>query len=60
MIEQYSNYTAKQVNMTLDGFNNQGENIADNGGVKEAYFAYCKLFASSKYYLVFIRTFLLQ
>lgn len=42
MIQQYGNYTAKQVNMTLDGVNNQGENIADNGGVKEAYFGYCK------------------
>ena len=34
IIWQYGNYTAKSVNKSLNGVNTQGENIADNGGMK--------------------------
>ena len=44
MIDQYSGFTDKQVNMKIDGVNNIGENIADNGGIKEAYNAYRKFY----------------
>lgn len=42
IIEQYGNYTEPITKLMLNGFNSQGENIADNGGVLSAYRAYKK------------------
>ena len=52
IINQYGNYTAHQIGLNLNGINTQGENIADNGGVKESYLAYSE-YNVAKYFINF-------
>ncbi|KAH8310303.1 hypothetical protein KR044_000642 [Drosophila immigrans] len=40
IISQYGNYTVEEVGISLNGESTQGENIADNGGLRQAFHAY--------------------
>ncbi|KAB7494554.1 Endothelin-converting enzyme 2 [Armadillidium nasatum] len=42
IIEQYGNYTSETHKIKINGIYTQGENIADNGGIRVAYKAYMK------------------
>ncbi|GFN96419.1 endothelin-converting enzyme 1 [Plakobranchus ocellatus] len=44
-VHQYGNFTDESVGMKVNGITTQGENVADNGGLKQSYRAFKKLMA---------------
>ncbi|RUS80696.1 hypothetical protein EGW08_011519, partial [Elysia chlorotica] len=45
LVDQYGSFRDNAVAMNVSGINTQGENVADNGGLKESFRAYKKLVA---------------
>ncbi|WAR14827.1 NEP4-like protein [Mya arenaria] len=41
IVDQYGDFLVREANLTINGINTQGENIADNGGLKQSFRIWC-------------------
>ena len=46
IVDQYSNYKLEQIDMYINGKMTQGENIADNGGLKQSFRVSSKFYST--------------